>query len=59
MPGRRLLDREGLVSGGSLYEVEVTIDSNGDIARYDCGCAAFDAYGGLCKHCVAALLLRA
>jgi uncharacterized Zn finger protein len=45
-----------LVSGGALYEVEVTIDSEGDIEDFTCTCEAVDTYNGLCKHCVAALL---
>ncbi len=44
------------VSGGSLYEVEVTINPEGEIEDYSCTCEAYESYDGLCKHCVAALL---
>lgn len=43
------------VKGGSVYEVEVEVDADGDIVYYDCTCQAFEEYDGACKHIVAVL----
>ena len=44
-------------SGGKRYIVNVTVDLRLDeIVDFQCECAAYKSYAGLCKHCVAAAL---
>ncbi|NCB94328.1 MAG: DEAD/DEAH box helicase [Clostridia bacterium] len=44
-------------SYNNAYEVNITVnESTSEIVDSYCECPAFDAYPGLCKHCVATLL---
>mgnify|MGYP005751142085 CR=1 FL=1 len=45
-------------SGENLYEVNIKVDEDyREILEYECECPAFYSYSGLCKHCVAVLLV--
>ena len=42
---------------GRVYAVSVTFNRDGsDIAKASCTCPAFEEYGGICKHIIAAVL---
>ncbi len=44
-------------SEGNFYTVFFKINSHGDdIQAYSCTCPAYDEYGGLCKHIIAAVM---
>ncbi len=47
---------EARVQGRRMYAVEAEIGADGSITDYRCTCEAAESFGGLCKHCVAALL---
>lgn len=58
--GFEIVEISSKVSGsrGELYEVDIKVDEEyREILEYFCECPAYYSYSGLCKHCVATLLL--
>lgn len=44
-------------SAGHIYNVHIVLDQKeNELDSYDCDCPAFERFGGLCKHLVAAVL---
>lgn len=43
------------VQGRDLYSINVKLDAQDKIKKYDCDCPAFYSYNGACKHIIAVL----
>lgn len=43
------------VQGRELYTINIKLDQENKIAKYECDCPAFYGYNGACKHIVAVL----
>jgi len=46
---------KAIVDGGDDYQITVIFDDNLNIKSYNCDCAAYTKYPGVCKHVVAVL----